>query len=136
MLPHPTDTLHKSTVKATPNSGLFITGWVWGSPVPICASLALGTAHSFLRETSSLLRGSKVGGGCGDPGVHSLTGQKATPTARVLPKAPEPALEMLTGLEQGGYIQQCILDVLAQPVRVLRRSGQGTGGDWEIWGGG
>lgn len=59
MLPHPTDTLHKSTVKATPNSGLFITRWVWGSPVPICASLALGTAHSFLRETSSLLEGLK-----------------------------------------------------------------------------
>lgn len=102
--------------------------------VAVCASLALGTAHSFLRETSSLLRSSKVGGGCGDFGVHSLTGEKATSVSRVPLRCPEPALEMLPGLEQGGYIQQCILDVPPQPLGVLQRSRQGAREDWEVRG--
>lgn len=88
----------------------------------VCASQALGTKPSFLRETSSLLRGSQVGGGCGDIGVHSLTGEKAVSITRIFPKPVELALEMLSNLEQGGYIQQGVFNVLPQPVRVLQRS--------------
>lgn len=83
---------------------------------PVCASQALGATPSILRETSSLLRGSQVGGGCRGIGVHSLTGEKVVSIIRILP--PELALEMLSNPEQGGYIQQGIFDVLPQPVRV------------------
>lgn len=117
-----------------PTYGSLLPGGCGDPHTPVCASLALGTAHSFLRETSSLLRSSKVGGGCGDFGVHSLTGEKATSVSRVPLKCPEPALEMLPGLEQGGYIQQCILDVPPQPLGVLQRSRQGAREDWEVRG--
>lgn len=59
---------------------------------------------------------SQVGGGCGDIGVHSLTGEKSISVPRILPELLELALEMLSNLEQGGYIQQGIFNVLPQPV--------------------
>lgn len=54
--------------------------------------------------------------------------------SRVPPKCPERALEMLPGLEQGSYIQQGILDVPPQPLRVLQRSKQGAREAWEVRG--
>lgn len=89
---------------------------------PVCGSQTLETMPSVLRETSSLLRGSQVGGGCGDIGVHSLTGEKAVSITQILPKPLELALELLSHLEQGGYIQQSTFNVLPQPMRVLQRS--------------
>lgn len=112
----------KSTVDTAPNSHLYYQVGVGIPDTPVCASQALGKMPSFLRETSSLLRGSQVGGGCGDIGVHSLTGEKAVSITQILPKPAELALEMLSNLEQGGYIQQGVFNVLPQPVRVLQRS--------------
>lgn len=67
----------KSTVETAPNSHLYYQVGMGIPNTPVCGSQALETMPSFLRETSSLLRGSQVGGGYGDIGVHSLTGEKA-----------------------------------------------------------
>lgn len=75
--PHSTHASQKSTVDTASNSHLYYQEGVGIPNTPVCASQVLGAMPSFLRETSSLLRGSQVGGGFGDIGVHSLTGEIA-----------------------------------------------------------
>lgn len=49
-----------------------------------------------------------------------MAGQRSTPVPRVLPpESPVPSLQTLPLLEQGGHVQQGILNVLPQPVGIL-----------------
>lgn len=97
---------------------------MWGFPTQT-GCLCPAPAQPVPEEPRSRWKRSKLVGGRGalEPLV---AGERPTPVPRVLlPQPPAPSLEALPLLEQGGHVQQRVLDVLPQPVGVLEG---GTGG--------
>jgi hypothetical protein len=117
-----TPPLPESIVDTTHPAHTSLLAWMWACQTgcPSCASPVWGIAPTFLRETSSLLEGVRGWGWCGCLSVCYFTGEKSTSVPQVLPPSPsESTLETLPCLEQGGHIQQGVLNMLPQPVGIL-----------------